>query len=211
MSETPTLQSLRKAKYKTIKQFAMAYGCSQSKASMILQGRYQTTLTKDEVVQLAALFEVPFDTCIAACNASYAEWKEKNNYPPMRESNVDSLKKRWAWEEKLRKDTEEAAKSGDWTHWRFTFGYSSSGASWGTSGSSHNHNSGSTHFYKSTTPLQSCYQLLGISQNATEAQIKQAFRQKVKQMHDGNGGYTGDMDELTKAKEQALKQLTARV
>lgn len=46
---------------------------------------------------------------------------------------------------------------------------------------------------------------LGRSFNATQEQIKQAFRSKVKAASDGKGGYKGDMDILTKAKERALQ------
>jgi hypothetical protein len=202
MSTQPTLQDLRKAKFKTIKDFSIAYGCSASKASMILQGRYQSTLSKDEVVQLAALFEVPFETCVAACNASYAEWKVKNN---QRKSSMDMLENLWKMEERIRKEAEQAKQSGDWSSYQDT-----NGNHWRTSWSAQDGNSGSTRFYEPNTSPQSCYAMLGVSQNATEAQIRKAFRDKVKASHDGKGGYTVDMDKLTQAKEQALAGLKAR-
>jgi hypothetical protein len=51
------------------------------------------------------------------------------------------------------------------------------------------------------------FAVLGLTPNATREEVMQAFRQKVKAMADGKGGYTGDMDKLIKAKEQALKCL----
>lgn len=200
---TPTLQDLRKAKFKTIKLFSLAYGCSTSKASGILHGNYHKTLTKDEVIKLAALFEVPFETCIAACDASYAEW-----YCGTPQHN-DLLKNRWAWEEEIRQSAEQAAKTNDWSFFRFSrfsFNYQDeTGKYWNTTGSSQNYDSGSTGWHTTITPISSCYALLGVSQNATEAQIKQAFREKVRLAHKGNGDYAGDMDKLTRAKEQALR------
>jgi len=211
---TQTLQDLRKQKFKTIKAFSIAYGCSASKAGMILQGRYQSTLSKDEVVQLAALFEVPFETCIAACDASHAEWRANNNGSM---SDSDKLKWRWDREEELQKGAEHAAKTGDWSSFfrfsRFEFhSYDAyTGQHWHTSGSAQNNASGDGYIHVHTTPVSSCYSLLGVSQNATEAQIRKAFRDKVKASHDGKGGYTIDMDKLTQAKEQALAELKVRV
>lgn len=49
-----------------------------------------------------------------------------------------------------------------------------------------------------------CFNALGLDSNATEQDIKIAFREKVKASADGKGGYAGDMDKLTQAKEQAL-------
>lgn len=46
---------------------------------------------------------------------------------------------------------------------------------------------------------------------ATEEQIRTAFRTKVKQAADGRGGYKGDMDALTRAKEKALSFLKTTV
>lgn len=45
---------------------------------------------------------------------------------------------------------------------------------------------------------------LGLSEGATVDEIKSAFRAKVKAAADGHGGYKGDMDVLTQAKEKAL-------
>jgi len=207
-----TLQDLRKSKYKTIKQFAMAYGCSASKASMILQGRHQMVLSKDDVVKLAALFEVPFESCVKACDASYAEFKLKNNQC---NGELDTLKKRWEWYETLRNGAEQAKQTDDWSFFRFSrFEFHSydarTGQHWHTSGSTQDNASGDGYIHVHTTPVSSCYALLGISQDATEAQIKQAFRDKVKAAH-SDGDFTGDMDKLVQAKEQALAGLKARV
>lgn len=212
MSETqPTLKDLLKqSQFATIKALSIAYGCSASKMGMILQGRYHTTLTKDEVVKLAALFEVSFDTCIAACDASYAEWKAKNGWAGSEYSkNYDNLKKRWTWEEELLKGAEQAKQTGDWSSFRSGFSFHFEGTC-NNSESTQNNASGSTRWYESTTPISSCYDLLGVPSNATEAQIKKAFRQKAHEAH-SNGDFTGDMDKLRKAKEQALANLTAKV
>ena len=45
---------------------------------------------------------------------------------------------------------------------------------------------------------------LGLSRYATNDEIKQAFRLKAKNAADGRGGFNGDMDMLTQAKEKAL-------
>jgi plasmid maintenance system antidote protein VapI len=45
----------------------------------------------------------------------------------------------------------------------------------------------------------------GLSSDATKEDVLRAFRDKVKSMADGKGGYTGDMDALVKAKERALE------
>jgi Large polyvalent protein associated domain 29 len=45
---------------------------------------------------------------------------------------------------------------------------------------------------------------LGLPSRATEAAIKLAFRNKVRAMADGKGGYIGDMDFLVQVKEKAL-------
>lgn len=54
------------------------------------------------------------------------------------------------------------------------------------------------------TPSPECFTLLGITTTTSEAEIQRAFRQKVRGSADGKGGYIGDMDRLTQAKEQAL-------
>lgn len=46
---------------------------------------------------------------------------------------------------------------------------------------------------------------LGLSMNASKSDVLNAFRSKVKEMADGKGGYTGDMDFLVKVKERALQ------
>ena len=54
--------------------------------------------------------------------------------------------------------------------------------------------------------VRDAHHLLGITQEKpTEAEIKAAFRAKVKQAATGNGNYQGDMDALTRAKERALQ------
>lgn len=98
---------------------------------------------------------------------------------------------------------------------RFSFNYQAyqdeTGKHWNSTGSAHNDDSGSAYWHTTITPVSSCYAILGVSSSATKDQIKQAFRQKVKSSTDGKGGYTIDMDQLTKAKEQALANLTARI
>jgi flagellar biosynthesis GTPase FlhF len=47
---------------------------------------------------------------------------------------------------------------------------------------------------------------LGLSVNASQSDINQAFRNKVREMADGRGGYTGDMDFLVQVKEKALSR-----
>lgn len=210
---TLTLQDLRKqSQFATTKALAAAYGCSASKMGMILQGRYHRTITKDEVVQLAALFEVPFESCVSACNASWSELKKRNKWSEY-DAEFESLQKRWEWEETVRKGAEEAAKTNDWSFFtRFSFNYQDeTGKHWNSTGSTQNDASGSTRWYTTITPVSSCYAVLGVSQDATETEIKRAFRAKVKLAHKGNGDYAGDMDKLTKAKEQALANLAAKV
>jgi transcriptional regulator with XRE-family HTH domain len=147
----PTLQDLRKRKYKTIKAFAEAYGCSPTKASGILRGLYHMALSKDDVKYLASVLGVSFLACAEACDNTFAALK---NY-----------------------------KGDDWkktarTHKGIFFG-----------------------------PLlqQEVFARLGVSANASEAEIMKAFRDKVKLASDGKGGYQGDMDKLVQDKEQALK------
>jgi hypothetical protein len=49
--------------------------------------------------------------------------------------------------------------------------------------------------------------LLGISAIENREQIMKAFRDRVKAMADGKGGYNGDMDLLVQAKERALQSI----
>lgn len=49
--------------------------------------------------------------------------------------------------------------------------------------------------------------LLGISAIENREQIMKAFRNRVKEMADGKGGYNGDMDLLVQAKERALQSI----
>jgi hypothetical protein len=53
----------------------------------------------------------------------------------------------------------------------------------------------------------SCYDILGIEKNATEAEIKAAFFAKAKEAHPDKGGTPDQFDRLNKAKEEALKNL----
>jgi hypothetical protein len=48
------------------------------------------------------------------------------------------------------------------------------------------------------------FEVLGLPLEATVEQILQAFRARVKEASDGQGGYRGDMDRLVQAKELAL-------
>jgi hypothetical protein len=61
------------------------------------------------------------------------------------------------------------------------------------------------HFQSSSSSREKALATLGLPSTATPAQIKAAFYAKVKAASDGRGGYTGDMDALTQAKEKALK------
>lgn len=51
---------------------------------------------------------------------------------------------------------------------------------------------------------QAALAYLGLKSYATRSDIMKAFRNKVHEMADGRGGYTGDMDFLVKVKEKAL-------
>lgn len=48
---------------------------------------------------------------------------------------------------------------------------------------------------------------LGLTANATEQDVKRAFRDRVKALADGKGGYQGDMDALVQVKEAALRHV----
>jgi transcriptional regulator with XRE-family HTH domain len=80
-----TLQDLRKAKFSTIKAFALACGFSTSKASTILQGRHANAISPDEVRHIAKVLGVSFQEFVDAQSASYAEWHEKNVPKPSQE------------------------------------------------------------------------------------------------------------------------------
>lgn len=166
-----TLQDLRKAKYPTIKAFALAYGVSTSKASYLLRGKYQYTITKEEVQNLANIFEVSFDEAVDAVNNTYFESRQ---WPHDR---YWKLKDRWERQEKAQKKYEE------WKRQRET------GRSW-------------TIIFPWENA--SIFNTLGLTSSATETEIKQAFRDRVREMADGQGGYNGDMDKLVQAKEKAL-------
>ena len=71
----PTLNDYRKAAgYATIKAFASAMQCSSSKASMVLQGRYLSTLSDDELRQIATILKIDTMTVWSAMNESYRQW-----------------------------------------------------------------------------------------------------------------------------------------
>lgn len=80
-----TLQDLRKAKFSTIKAFALACGFSTSKASTVLQGRHANAISTDEVRHIAGVLGVSFQEFVAAQSTSYAEWHEKNMPKPSQE------------------------------------------------------------------------------------------------------------------------------
>lgn len=78
----PTLQELRKAKYPTIKSFALQCGISPSKASTILQGRHANAISPNEVRHIANVLEVSFQEFVDAQSQSYAEWHEQSTPKP---------------------------------------------------------------------------------------------------------------------------------
>lgn len=47
----------------------------------------------------------------------------------------------------------------------------------------------------------------GLTSSATREDVMSAYRQRVKDMADGKGGYTGDMDKLVEAKDKAIRRL----
>lgn len=55
------------------------------------------------------------------------------------------------------------------------------------------------------TSKSDALEYLGVGFDATREDVVQAFRAKVKAAFDGKGGFAGDMDLLTKAKERALQ------
>jgi hypothetical protein len=203
------LQDYRKRKFRTIKAFAMAYGCSPSKAGMLLNGRYHLTLSKEEVVKIAALLGIPFETCVEACNESYAQhmgykgdtWRHRKRRYKGRFH--EELHARWQYVDDLLKGAEQARKSGDWASWHKTYSDFDEGHKEQQS------SNGSPQQQWKGSPLN-CFTLLDLPMTATPEQIKAAFRAKVKQSADGKGGYKGDMDTLVNAKEVALKYVESR-
>lgn len=189
-----TLQNLRKRRYKTIKAFAEAYGCGPSKASGILNGHYHMSLSKDEVKHIASLLGVSFVECADACDNTFAELKgfRGNDWKDPTPRTHKGIWERWRWEEEISKMAYAAARDGDWTEYRKKYG----------TDSQQQKEQPRTRTY---TTYETCFTILGIPPNATPDQIKNAFRAKVKAAHDGKGGFTGDMDKLVQAKEEALK------
>jgi hypothetical protein len=60
----------------------------------------------------------------------------------------------------------------------------------------------------SITSVGQAFNVLGISGGISqEEEVYTAFRQKVKEAADGTGGYSGDMDTVTQAKDYLLKAL----
>jgi hypothetical protein len=55
--------------------------------------------------------------------------------------------------------------------------------------------------------LRWAFQVIGVKHITNEEEILTAFRRKVKEAADGEGGYRRDMDELTRAKEYLLLAL----
>lgn len=189
----PTLQNLRQRKFRYIKDFAQAYGCSPSKASGILKGLYHMVLSKDEVEYLASILGVSFAECADACDATYAEYKRYKGDAWKRTTRTHKgIWARWQWEEEVRRDTRKAYESGDWAEYRRKYTYTSSNDNTRSQG------------YTTSTAYETCFTILGVASTASPMQIKTAFRNKVKMMADGKGSYNGDMDKLVTAKEQAL-------
>ena len=183
----PTLQDLRKAKYKTTAVFAIAYGCSIGVCNALLKGLHHNTLSRKDIEHLAEVLGVSFDACVAAENASYKEYIGTQR-------PYQSLQEQWEQRDMWASAAFKGAKFDDWSEWealqqkeREEFQRRSSA------------------FSTPSSQLDSLA-LLGLSHNATHTQIKEAFRQKVKDASDGQGGYNVDMDKLVQAKEQALAQ-----
>lgn len=61
--------------------------------------------------------------------------------------------------------------------------------------------------------LESCpaFVSFGLPPTATKEDVMRAFREKVKAMADGQGGFIGDMDALVQAKEKALAFITSTI
>ena len=167
---TQTLQDLRKAKFPTIKAFASAYGVSTPKASYLLRGRYQYTITKGEVQRLYDVFEVSFDDAVDAVNNTYLENKE---WVLARDWK---LKDRWERQERIYAEYVKWKKQRDQGQMYTIF----------------------------LPDRYNIFGSLGLTSNATETDIRTAFRNKAKALSDGKGGYNGDMDRLVQAKEKAL-------
>jgi transcriptional regulator with XRE-family HTH domain len=167
-----TLQDLRKAKFKTVKAFAEAYGVHPSTASALLRGKHNMVLTRQDVQRLADLFGVSFEECVKATDESF--WL---SYSGDKSSGYWRLENRWEREKHIEDDVRDWRARGGRD--RLLFGLERIGA----------------------------LQAFGLPATATREDVMCAFREKVKAMSDGKGGYTGDMDKLVQAKEQALAAL----
>ena len=187
------LQNYRLRKYRTIKAFADAYGCGATKASGILSGKYHTTFSKAEVKHLASVLGIGFVECADACDETYAELNKYRKGDAWKRTarTYKGIWARWAWEEGILRDTRKAADMNDWTEYRkkYTSDYTSSREK---------------PKYAPPRMPTDCFSLLGIAPTSNIAQIKTAFRNKVKAASDGRGGYVGDMHTLVLAKEEAL-------
>lgn len=194
-----TLQDYRLRKFKTIKAFAEAYGCGATKASGILNGHYHLTLSRSEVGHLAFVLGIDFVACADACDETYAQLNHyKGDAWKRTAKTYKGIWARWAWEEGLLKDTRRASVTNDWAAYREKY---------------ITRNSSSANEKPKQSPPrmpETCFSILGIASTATVAQIKSAFVAKVKAASDGRGGFTGDMDKLTLAKEQALAYVGRR-
>ena len=192
-----TLQDYRLRHYRTIKAFAEAYGCGATKASGILRGLYHETLSKGEVQHLALVLGIGFLECADACDATYAELNHYKGDAWKKSARTHrGIWARWQYEELLVRDGKKAAQSGDWRAFRQKY-------------TPRQENRQQTQERPNYTPA-TCWTILGIPTSATPEEIKAAFRLKVKAASDGHGGFRGDMDRLTQAKEQALAFVVAR-
>lgn len=103
--------------------------------------------------------------------------------------------------------------------WTFNTGAFSSQEAWETlfsaffKNGSGNASSGTRQQYSTSSvpyATQAAFKELGIAPTRDIEKIRQAFRMKVKASATGDGGYKGDMDKLTKAKEAALQYAEAK-
>jgi hypothetical protein len=199
-----TLQEYRKRKFRSIKDFAVASGYSASKASGILRGLYHLALSKDEVKHIASVLGISFVECADACDNTFAELKHYKGDDWKKTARTHKgIWERWRWEEDLMRVGRKAAETGDWREFREKTRFD-----WQEEARGQQRSQGST--TRSSSTASTCFQILGVSSTASASQIMAAFRAKVKAASDGKGGFTGDMDKLVQAKEQALDLLKTR-